>query len=317
MVLEASIKSIDLSIGYEYDYEVLWVVNSINIFVWRNTTYCIIGESGCGKSTLGNAIAGLLPTYAYTNGYLEVEERVVVRGDETNYNGVRGRIVTRIPQDPSSALNPYVTIGEQLVKVIKHHYGAGGNPLGKARELLKLVKLPLEVIDYYPHELSGGMKQRAAIALALAPTPKVIVADEPTSSLDAYLRGVVAGLLKRVQRELNLTLVFITHDIALASTICDYIAVMYAGTIVEEGAACKVLRNPLHPYTQLLLKAIPKLGSREILSTIPGSPPSPTSYPEGCRFRPRCPVGFNECYKAPKLIEFEPQHKVSCWRYAQ
>lgn len=316
MVLEASIKSTDLSIGYEYDYGILWVVNSVNIVVWRNTTYCIIGESGCGKSTLGNALAGLLPTYAYTNGYLEIEGRTVVRGDETNYNGVRGRIVTRIPQDPSSALNPYATIGEQLVKVIEHHYGVRENALEKARELLKLVKLPLEVIDYYPHELSGGMKQRAAIALALAPMPKVIVADEPTSNLDAYLRGVVASLLKRVQRELNLTLVFITHDIALTSVICDYIAVMYAGTIVEEGVSSKVLHNPLHPYTQLLFKAIPKLGYRETLSTIPGSPPSPASYPEGCRFRPRCPVGFSECYKAPKLIEVKPQHKVSCWRYA-
>ena len=320
MVLGSSraiVKLRSLRIGYEIEDEILWVVDSIDLDIPYNTIYCLVGESGCGKTTIGSAIAGLLPPYAVLEGYLEIDGKKVVDGIHTNYEGIRGKVVTRIPQDPATSLNPFLTIGEQLEDVLRIHFGIKGS---KAREraikLLNLVKLPIDVLDRYPHELSGGMKQRAAIALALAPQPKIIVADEPTSNLDAYLKGLIASLLRSLRNVLKLTIVLITHDIAIASTICDYIAVVYAGKVVEHGPKDLVVKNPLHPYTKLLLKVVPSLGSKERLTPIPGTPPEPGKYPSGCRFRLRCPWYLNECITEPILTEVEPNHFVACWRYA-
>lgn len=311
------IRSEELGIGYEYDDGVAWVVESLNLEVEHGTVTCLIGESGCGKSTIGNAIAGLLPPYARTRGRLVVADRTVIDGDKMNFTGIRGKVVVRIAQDPASALNPYLTIGEQLSIAIRTHFPelSERSVRSKALELLSDVMLSEDVYDRYPHQLSGGMKRRAAIALALAPEPKVIVADEPTSALDAYLKYAMASLLKRLQREWELTLIFITHDISVVRYICDKVVVVYAGRIVEEGTTSRCFETPLHPYLEQLLKALPQRFSKNRLADIPGMPPRPGMYPIGCKFYPRCPYVFERCRQEEPPLVNVGDGLVRCWRY--
>lgn len=317
MALVLVVRSEELGIGYEHDEGVAWVVEDLDLEVEHGVVTCLIGESGCGKSTIGNAIAGLLPPYARTYGRLVVADRVVIDGDKMNFTSVRGKVVVRIAQDPASALNPYLTIGEQLSTAIRTHFpGLSEHDVrSKALELLSDVMLGEDVYDRYPHQLSGGMKRRAAIALALAPEPEVIVADEPTSALDAYLKYAVASLLKKLQREWELTLVFITHDVSIARYICDQVVVVYAGRIVEEGASPRCLESPSHPYLELLLKALPKRFSKDRLADIPGMPPRPGMYPTGCKFHPRCPYVFERCRQEEPPIIKAGDRLVRCWRY--
>lgn len=306
-----------LSIGYESEETTLWVVENLDIDVEQGITYCLIGESGCGKSTIGNAIAGLLPPYAKTNGELIMLGKKVINNNYRMFNGIRGKIVVKIPQDPSSALNPFMTIGEQLSLAIRNHFPnlTDKEVKEKTLELLSEVRLDKEVYDLYPHQLSGGMKQRAAISLALVPEPKIVVADEPTSALDAYLRFTIASLLKRLQKEWELTMIFITHDISIAKHVCDIVAVIYAGRIVELGKAEEIFATPKHPYLELLLRATPHRLSREKLADIPGIPPPPGRYPLGCKFHPRCPYVFDRCrHEEPPLCKVNNRF-VRCWRY--
>ncbi|MEM1645731.1 MAG: ABC transporter ATP-binding protein [Ignisphaera sp.] len=306
-----------LSIGYESEETTVWVVENLDINVEQGITYCLIGESGCGKSTIGNAIAGLLPPYARTSGELIISGKKVIDNNIRSFNGVRGKIVVKIPQDPASALNPFITIGEQLSLAIRSHFPNLVNKevKEKALELLSEVRLDKDVYNLYPHQLSGGMKQRAVIALALVPEPKIVVADEPTSALDAYLRFTIASLLKKLQKEWELTMLFITHDISIAKHICDIVAVIYAGRIVELGKAEEILAIPKHPYLELLLRATPHRLSKEKLADIPGIPPPPGRYPSGCKFRPRCPYVFDRCrFEEPSLNKIDNRF-VRCWKY--
>ena len=321
MVLGSSktiVKLRSLRIGYEIEDEILWVVDSIDLDVPYNTIYCLVGESGCGKTTIGNAIAGLLPPYAVLEGYLEIDGKKVVDGIHINYEGIRGKVVTRIPQDPATSLNPFLTIGEQLEDVLRIHFGIKGS---KAREraikLLNLVKLPIDVLDRYPHELSGGMKQRVVIAMALIMNPKLVILDEPTSALDVVTQANIMNLLKRLKRQHNLSYIFITHDLALASELADRVAVMYAGKLVEIGTAEQIYLSPKHPYTQKLIGAVPTLRETKKLEFIPGEVPSLINPPPGCRFHPRCPYVSEECMqKEPPMVEVEGGHFVRCWLYA-
>lgn len=314
-----AVQSFGLFIGYEIDGGIAWVVENLDINIDSGIVYCLIGESGCGKSTIGNAIAGLLPPYAYTLGKLVVMGKETIDKNTRKFNGIRGKIVAKIPQDPAAALNPYTTIGEQLSTVIKNHYPnlSEKNIKNKAIELLSEVALDEDVYNMYPHQLSGGMKQRVAIALALAPEPRIIVADEPTSALDAYLKHIIASLLKKLQKEWELTMVFITHDISIARYVCDKVAVVYAGRIVEEGSTDQVLNNPVHPYVKLLLKAYPRKLEKEKLTDIPGMPPSPGKYPKGCKFYLRCPYVYERCrFEEPSLTALNTQ-LVRCWRICE
>jgi oligopeptide/dipeptide ABC transporter ATP-binding protein len=312
-----AVRSHGLSIGYEVEEGLLWVVDGLSVEVGVGESYCLVGESGCGKSTIGNAIAGLLPPYAVTDGVLELMGVRAIEGRLRRFNGLRGRVVARIPQDPAASLNPFLTVGEQLVNVLRAHLGNLTEDEARRRVeyLLNLVKLPTEIAEAYPHQLSGGMKQRVAIALALAPSPKVVVADEPTSALDAYLKFSIARLLKTLRSALGLTLVFITHDISLARYVCDRVAVIYAGRVVEEARTGDIVEGALHPYTKLLLRAVPRRLSSERLADIPGAPPPPGRYPPGCRFRPRCPIASEECTKDPEADEVGEGHRVYCWRW--
>jgi len=313
-----AIRSIHLEIGYmDEEDTVSWAVRGVSFQVEEGEIYCLVGESGCGKSTLGNAVAGILPPHATTRGQLYIYDRKVIDGEKVDYTGVRGKLVTYVPQNPGTSLNPYEVIEDQFYHVLHSTYGYDREKsISIAKQYLSLVELdPEKVLDYYPHELSGGMQQRAAIAIALATGARIVVADEPTSSLDAHLRLQLIRLLRKLRDTKRLSILLITHDLVSASKICDRVAVMYAGKIVEEGSGALLLTEPLHPYTQALVDAVPLLGLRKPLKSIPGEPPRAGEEIRGCVFRGRCPFVFEKCVNTPPEL-YTMDRKVSCWRYA-
>lgn len=313
-----AIRSINLEIGYMDEEDIVsWAVRGVSFQVEEGEIYCLVGESGCGKSTLGNAVAGILPPHATTRGQLYIYDRKVIDGEKVDYTGVRGKLVTYVPQNPGTSLNPYEVIEDQFYHVLHSTYGYDREKsISIAKQYLSLVELdPEKVLDYYPHELSGGMQQRAAIAIALATGARIVVADEPTSSLDAHLRLQLIRLLRKLRDTKKLSILLITHDLVSASKICDRVAVMYAGKIVEEGSGALLLTEPLHPYTQALVDAVPILGLRKPLKSIPGEPPRAGKEIEGCVFHERCPFVFEKCVNTPPEL-YTMDRKVSCWRYA-
>jgi len=313
-----AIRSINLEIGYMDEEDVVsWAVRGVSFQVEEGEIYCLVGESGCGKSTLGNAVAGILPPHAATRGQLYIYDRKVIDGEKVDYTGVRGRLVTYVPQNPGTSLNPYEVIEDQFYHVLHSTYGYDREKsISIAKQYLSLVELdPEKVLDYYPHELSGGMQQRAAIAIALATGARIVVADEPTSSLDAHLRLQLIRLLRKLRDAKGLSILLITHDLVSASKICDRVAVIYAGKIVEEGNGALLLTEPLHPYTQALVDAVPILGLRKPLKSIPGEPPRAGNEIQGCVFHERCPFAFEKCVNPPPEL-YTMDRKVLCWRYA-
>ncbi len=312
-----AVRAENLWIGYLDEYSrVAWIIHGIKFSVYESKVYCIVGESGCGKSTLGRAIVGILPPHAETRGKLWVYDELVIDNDKHYYHRSRGRIVSFIPQNPGSALHPLLSIKDQFKYVLKSRYEeiSDREIREKSFEALRLVGLnPDEVYSSYPHELSGGMQQRAAIALALVTGAKILVADEPTSSLDAHLRLQILELLKKLRNELGLTLIMITHDLLQARKICDRIAVIYAGHLVEEAPVKEIYETPLHPYTKLLLETTPILGVKKPLKTIPGEPISPETEIPGCPFHPRCPYKTDKCIHEKPIIIERDHHKVACW----
>lgn len=316
MVLAVDAKR--LSIGYEELDEVLWAVRDVTLEIREGEAFCLVGESGSGKSTVASAIVGILPPHAVTDGELRVNGKLVVKGNERVYEGVRGRVVTYVPQSPGASLNPYMEIGDQFYHVLNSLYGLNRREvLEKARAYLKMVGLePEAVLDRYPHELSGGMQQRAAIALALSTGARILVADEPTSALDAHLRLQIVELLKRLRTEAGLTLIFITHDMLLAGSLSERIAIMYAGSLVELGPTEEVLKRPLHPYASMLIEAVPLLGAKRPLKSYAGEPPNPGELGRGCPFYDRCPSRLQVCASEhPAMKEVGGARYVACWLY--
>lgn len=317
--LVLAVKASDLKIGYlDEEEKVLWVVKGVSFEVSEGNIFCLVGESGCGKSTTGNAIAGILPPHAVVDGELQILDRLVIGGGKMNYNGVRGRLVSYVPQNPGTGLNPYYTVEDQFYYVLNSLYDWDRKKTSEAaKNYLTLVGLdPERVLDYYPHELSGGMQRRAAIALALSTGARILVADEPTSSIDANLRLQLIKLLTDLRDSQKITLFLITHDIVSAGKICDTIAVMYAGKLVEAGRGFEVVTEPLHPYTSMLVDAAPILGFRKALRSIPGEPPKPGAEVSGCPFRPRCPWASSKCVKHPPSVNVFGK-SVECWRYVE
>jgi oligopeptide/dipeptide ABC transporter ATP-binding protein len=279
----------------------------------------IVGESGCGKSVTALSILRLVPD---PPGRI-VGGRILLRGqdlagiDERAMNRVRGKDISMIFQEPMTALNPVFRVGEQIAETLRVHEG-----LGRATARERAVQLIEKVgignagqrLDQYPHELSGGMRQRIMIAIALACGPQILIADEPTTALDVTIQAQILVLLRDLQRELGMAVVLITHDLGVVAQVVDRVVVMYAGRIVEEGSVAAVFERPSHPYTRLLLESIPLLdGRQERLHTIAGMVPSLSHLPAGCRFHPRCPDARPACCeRAPASFEVEPGHRAAC-----
>ena len=277
----------------------------------------VVGESGSGKSSLAAAIMRLLPTnVARYGGEVYLNGVDITHLPEQRFRQeIRWQQIAWVPQGALNGFNPVVRVGEQIVEpavvngIMSHRVARA-----RAEELLTLVGLPAEIYTRYPHELSGGMKQRAMIAGALILQPPLLIMDEPTSALDVSVQAQIMNLLKRLKRELGLSLLFITHDIALASDICDWLAVVYAGELAEIGSAEQMLQAPTHPYSQKLLASIPRLHDPHMPEFIPGAPPDLRTPPSGCRFHPRCPQLFARCqHEAPPLFTPQVDQQSRCW----
>ncbi len=288
-------------------------VDNLSFKLDREECLGVVGESGCGKTTLGLAISGLIPDYAHIDG------EIIIDGRRVSYDELRRlKGIAMIFQDPSTALNPVFTIGEQILEIFVYHKGLDKiEAKRRSLSLLKEVMLPNpeKVYESYPHELSGGMKQRVLIAMALALEPKLLIADEPTTALDVTVQAQILMLLKKLVRKRRISMMFITHDLGIAAQLCDRIMVMYAGSLMEMAKTDEFFSNPLHPYTIGLLGSIPRADVEiKRLKPIPGSPPTLFSRAKGCKFHERCPKKLEVCEKQlPPLIRVGNDHLVSCF----
>jgi peptide/nickel transport system ATP-binding protein len=294
-------------------------VNGASFSVGRGEVLTILGESGSGKSVTLKAMMGLLPHYAKIKGEVRVAGRDILKLPPRELAKARGGELSMIFQEPMAALDPVYTIGEQIAETIVQHEGIShAAAMKRALELLERVSIPSAArrLKNYPHEMSGGMRQRAMIALALSCNPTVLLADEPTTALDVTVQIQILLLLRQLQQELGMSVIFVTHDVGVAAEISDRIAVMYAGRFVETGTVRGVMRAPRHPYTAGLLTSTVHGGMRgKTLETIPGSPPSLAHLPPGCAFAPRCRFAEERCVAAqPPLVEIGPGTIVRCIR---
>jgi peptide/nickel transport system ATP-binding protein len=311
----------DLRVEFPTEDGVVHAVDGITYQVHRGRTLGIVGESGSGKTVSSLTTLGLTRGQgARVSGRILFEGRDLVTLEDDQLRAIRGNDIAMIFQDPLSSLHPFFKVGAQLIEAVRAHQDLGkAAARARAVELLGLVGIPdpARRVDEFPHEFSGGMRQRAMIAMALANEPKLLIADEPTTALDVTVQAQILGLMERLQRELGMAIVIITHDLGVVAEVADDIAVMYAGRIVETTSAQVLFSKPQHPYTWGLLKSIPTLdGSREEpLVPIPGSPPSLINRPSGCHFHPRCPYAQPDHARIDPPLEpvpGEPDHHVAC-----
>jgi len=298
-------------------------VNGVSLDIHRGETLGLLGESGSGKSTIGYAILQLLRHEGtrVTAGHILLDGEDLLRASHGRMQAIRGQLVAMIFQEAMSALNPVYTIGEQIAEVLRYHEGASRRAARRrAGELCNLVGMtdPERRLDSYPHELSGGLRQRAMIAVALACRPKLLIADEPTTALDVTLQAQILELIRDLQRETGMAVLFISHDLGVVSEVADRTAVLYGGRIVEQGSTQTLLQQPLMPYTRGLLDSLPQAATGRRLSTIPGGVPDPRALPSGCAFHPRCRFAIKDCaLSAPSLEETSGGRQVRCMRWRE
>ncbi len=310
-----------LSVRFPLAGSDLLAVRDVSFALGKGRTLGIVGESGCGKSVTAYSILKLVPPPGVIDsGEIVFNGRDVLRMDDEEIRKIRGKEIAMIFQEPMTSLNPVFTIGSQIRESILLHMKMGKREAREyAVELLKSVGIPDPTKRYasYPHEFSGGMRQRVMIAMALSASPSVLIADEPTTALDVTIQAQILDMLITLQKERHMSLLLITHDLGIVASIADEIAIMYAGEIAEYGKSAEVFRKPGHPYTRGLFKAIPRIGElRRELETIPGMVPSITAPPTGCVFYPRCPIGIRKCLNAPvPLLQFGKKRSVRCIRY--
>ena len=294
-------------------------INHVNFTVHPGKTLCVVGESGCGKSVTSLAMMGLLPAGAATirSGEMVFEGQKLDLADHTAMRKLRGSRMTMIFQEPMTSLNPAFRIGEQITEAVRAHSDASKSEAeDKALAILKRVGIPAaeKRMRDYPHQLSGGMRQRVMIAMALVNDPALLIADEPTTALDVTIQAQILELIRDLQAETDMGTIMITHDLGVVAEIADTVAVMYAGTIVETGPAERIFNDPQHPYTIGLMSSIPQLsGPRGRLATVPGMVPTTQNMPQGCRFATRCPFVQPICAQEPPLAPLEGGHAVACY----
>jgi peptide/nickel transport system ATP-binding protein len=306
-----------LFIKFHTDDGVVHAVNGVSLTLNEGETLGLVGETGAGKTTTALGIMGLIdsPPGKIHSGEIIFNGTNLLELSAEKYRGIRGGEISMIFQDPMTALNPVLTVVDQIAEVIENHQNLKGSAaLDKAVEMLELVRIPAERAHEYPHQFSGGMKQRVVIAIALACNPKLLIADEPTTALDVTIQAQVLELMKELKDRLNTSMILITHDLGVVSEICDKVAIMYAGEIVESGSLEDVFDNPLHPYTKGLFGSIPDIDKEvEFLSPIEGLMPDPSDLPSGCKFHPRCKYSAAQCGTTlPELKERSTGHFVRC-----
>jgi peptide/nickel transport system ATP-binding protein len=293
-------------------------VDEVNFSLDSNRAVVILGESGCGKSSLAKAILRLLPRNAGTYSgrvYLDGQDVMLFTEDEFRQN-IRWASISMVPQAAMNALNPVIRVGEQVAEPAIVHLGVDkAGAISLVRKMFQHVGVPDDFISRYPFELSGGMRQRVAIAMALVTSPNLIILDEPTSALDVLTQANIFNVLKRLKKELGISFILITHDIATSSELADDVAVMYAGQIVEVSDAYRFFDGPQHPYSKKLLASVPRLHGDKEPEFITGRPPSLINLPKGCRFSDRCPSRFEKCVEDPPVVETDGR-KVKCWLYS-
>jgi peptide/nickel transport system ATP-binding protein len=308
----------DLHVRFFDGDETVWAVNGVSFELMPGEVLCIIGESGSGKSVTMRALMRLLPSRrSVISGRIRIGQFDIMALDERRMSAIRGSTVSMVFQEPMTALDPVYTLGRQIGETLMRHEGCSRSAArARALELLQLVKVPLPErrLDSYPHELSGGLRQRALIAMALSCRPRLVLADEPTTALDASVQIQILLLLRKLQRELGMGLIFVTHDLGVAAQIADQVAVMYAGRIVELGSASEVLLRPRHPYTKGLLASVARDPLRDHdIEAIPGSPPDLRAITQGCSFAPRCKFARPVCATAvPRPHHVAADHVASC-----
>jgi len=295
-------------------------VDGVSFSVEPGQTLGLVGESGCGKTMTALSILRLTPPAGrIVGGEIVFDGRNLLTVTEAEMRGVRGNAIAMIFQEPMSSLNPVFTVGNQIAEAVRLHQGLGRQAArAKAVEMLELVEIPEPErrVDEYPHQLSGGMRQRVMIAMALSCNPNLLIADEPTTALDVTIQAQILELMKELQEKMGMALLLITHDLGVVAERADEVAIMYAGKIVERGSAEAIFARPQHPYTVGLLNSLPGTGAKKKkrLDAIPGVVPSPLNLPSGCRFRDRCPKAAEICAEnEPLLTEKEPQHPVACY----
>ncbi len=311
----------DLSTFFHTEESIVKAVHNVDLTLHKGETLALVGESGCGKSVTALSVMGLIPTPPgkFESGRILFKGHDLLQASEAEMQNIRGNEISMIFQEPMTSLNPIFTVGDQIMEAIRLHQSKTES---EARELtldvLRQVAIPSPEnrIDQYPHELSGGMKQRVMIAMAIVCKPALLIADEPTTALDVTIQAQILDLLDQLRKETHMSILLITHNLGIVAQYADRVAVMYAGKVVELAPVEELFASPAHPYTRGLLNSLPKDGAK--LETIPGTVPHPAYLPEGCAFHPRCAEKLDQCMKmVPPLepVDGKNPHKTACWLY--
>jgi oligopeptide/dipeptide ABC transporter ATP-binding protein len=314
----------ELKVQFRLPTSTIYAVNGISFSLDRGEVLGLVGESGCGKSVTALALPGLVakPYGHIVGGKILLygagdQPRDLVRASEAELQKVRGNEISMIFQDPMTSLNPVLTIGFQLMEPLQVHRGMNQKQARDAAvQLMERVGIPeaRQRLKDYPHQFSGGMRQRVMIAMALACQPSLLIADEPTTALDVTIQAQILDLINNLRREIGTSVIIITHDLGVVANVADKVSVIYAGLVMESASVTAIFEKPLHPYTQALLASVPSLHYQpERLTTITGSPPDLSRPVTGCPFAPRCKYRFEKCDEMPPLLEVEPGHRAACW----
>lgn len=308
----------DLDVGFETPEGRVHAVNFLNFSLKAGETLALVGESGSGKTQTVMAILGLLAENGHASGQVLLNGKDLLQMNVTELNQHRGSDIAMIFQDPMTSLNPYLRLDRQMIEVVMHHGGlkkAEAN--AKAVEMLRAVNIPdpERIIRQYPHELSGGMRQKVMVAMGLLGEPALLIADEPTAALDVTVQVQITHLMSALREKSNAAIILITHDLGIVAGLCERVLVMYAGEAVECGSVDQIYYDPKHPYTQGLLNSVPRLDQPEDkgMQAIPGNPPNLLALPGGCKFRDRCPSAFDACIEKPPMQLDEDRHAFRCF----